>query len=269
MNFAINYSPQAAAALQAGQIEIDYFKCPDWDNLVTAAQPLRPVYIHFPLLVGAGSTPDFAAVEQWLARSDTLFVNAHVEVLAEAHAPDTPDAAILEMLLHETQALVDAFGADRVILENIPQPDAHEDLSHLPLGVQPETLRLLCEETGCGFLFDISHAQLTCERLGFDFETYVTALPLERLRELHITGIADFAEGRRGDHMPLLEADWARLDWLLARIRSGQARHPEMMAFEYGGIGPYFEWRSEPAVIAAQVPRLYALAHSLAAQHSK
>jgi len=26
------------------------------------------------------------------------------------------------------------------------------------------------------------------------------------------------------------------------------------MAFEYGGIGPIFDWRTDPAVIAAQWP---------------
>ena len=29
MQFAINYSPQAAELLKTGQINIDYFKCPD------------------------------------------------------------------------------------------------------------------------------------------------------------------------------------------------------------------------------------------------
>ena len=38
---------------------------------------------------------------------------------------------------------------------------------------------------------------------------------------------------------------------------------PWLVAFEYGGIGPNFEWRSESAVIAEQVPRMAALVHTV------
>jgi hypothetical protein len=37
MNLAINYSHAAARLIQSGQIDIDYFKTPDWDWLVNEA----------------------------------------------------------------------------------------------------------------------------------------------------------------------------------------------------------------------------------------
>jgi hypothetical protein len=31
---------------------------------------------------------------------------------------------------------------------------------------------------------------------------------------------------------------------------------PSIVAFEYGGVGPVFEWRSDVDVLAEQLPRL-------------
>ncbi len=48
--FALNYSPQAADLLRAGQIEIDLFKCPAWPDLIAEAQAAAPglhsLFIH-------------------------------------------------------------------------------------------------------------------------------------------------------------------------------------------------------------------------------
>ncbi len=54
MQFALNYSPQAADLVWAGQIDIDLFKCPPWTEMTAAAQAIRPVYVHFGLQAGGG-----------------------------------------------------------------------------------------------------------------------------------------------------------------------------------------------------------------------
>jgi hypothetical protein len=36
-----------------------------------------------------------------------------------------------------------------------------------------------------------------------------------------------------------------------------------VVSFEYGGVGPVFADRSEAAVIAEQVPRLYEMVHAV------
>ena len=82
-----------------------------------------------------------------------------------------------------------------------------------------------------------------------------------------MTGIspAPDEDGLRHDHFAMTEPDWAMTEWALGRIRAGDWRTPEIMAFEYGGVGPRFAPRSDPAVIAGQAPRLYALAKSVQA----
>lgn len=54
MEFAVNYSLAAADLLREEQIQVDLFKCPAWPDLIAAAQEVHPVYVHFPLRVGAG-----------------------------------------------------------------------------------------------------------------------------------------------------------------------------------------------------------------------
>ncbi len=60
-------------------------------------------------------------------------------------------------------------------------------------------------ETGCQFLFDIAHARLTTMNLGWDWLTYIRQLPLQRLREFHITGI---------DPSPRMASWWIIWNWM-------------------------------------------------------
>ena len=132
--------------------------------------------------------------------------------------------------------------------------------------VDPAVISEVVCRTGCGLLLDIAHAIRACEGSGrVDVQAYLNALPTHKLRELHVVGILPEPDeqGIRHDHFAMTETDWAMTEWALAQIRAGAWREPETMAFEYGGVGDKFAWRSESAVIAAQAPRLYALAKAL------
>lgn len=55
--------------------------------------------------------------------------------------------------------------------------------------IDPSVLSEIVRETGCGFLLDIAHAQMTSMCLRLDVKNYISQLPLNHLKELHITGI--------------------------------------------------------------------------------
>jgi hypothetical protein len=57
----------------------------------------------------------------------------------------------------------------------------------------------------------------------------------------------------------MTDPDWALFEWALAKIQSGAWPTPWVVACEYGGIGPIFDWRSDPAVIAHDIPRMVEL----------
>ena len=264
MKLSINYSPQAAALYQAGSIYIDSFKCPDWPYLIEEARQYRPVTVHFDLDVGDSRLlhKDWEPVERLLQETGTPFVNLHLGPEAKdfpGYPVDTPEPnqqqQVTKRMLADVQAVVRKFGPRRVIVENVPYR-ANKKGRVLRPGVEPQVIRKIVAETGCGLLLDISHARIAANALGMDEKEYMENLPVDSLRELHFTGLHTI-DGVLRDHLEILEEDWPVLSWVLENIRQGKWAVPWMLAFEYGGIGEKFDWRSKTEVIAEQVPRLY------------
>ncbi len=170
---------------------------------------------------------------------------------------DPEDAdEVLETMLQDVTPMTERFGAERVILENVPFPDVYLDKPGL--ASDPGVVCAAVERSGCGLLLDLAHARLSAESLGIDVYAYIEQLPLNHLRELHVTGVGLDPTGFRQDHLPMTDEDWALFDWAMRQIVSGAWPAPWAVSCEYGGIGPMFEWRSDPAVIARDIPRMAA-----------
>lgn len=267
MKFALNYSPQAAALLAASDIEIDLYKAADWPDMIADARRQRPVYVHFPLLAGRGLPDDArrAEIESMWASTDTPHLNTHLAphagqmgVALDTTAPADTNR-LIDAMLRDIWPLVARYGSGHIVLENaIWDPDYA-----IPRPVlEPAVICRVVYETGCGFLLDTAHAVASARYLGMDERAYINALPVDRLRELHITGLR-YQDGRWHDHYPLTSDDWALTNWVFDSIRAGEWEMPWGVAFEYGGSGAHFAFRTDSAVIADQVPRLYALTHSV------
>lgn len=261
---AINYSPAAARLYREGAISVDRFKVPPWPELIREARRVAPVQVHLELALGDGSlaATDWAALARMLDETDTPYVNLHLgpkvsNGFRPGHDLNTTAGvqALLDHLAREIDGVCARFGAERVIVENVPDRVKSEVWAR-PIAM-PDHITWLIERTGAGLLLDISHARLSARVLELDDRAYLSALPVHALRELHVTGLA-LHQVYLIDHMPMNEAfaDWDVLDWALANVRDGAWARPWLLAFEYGGVAAPFEWRSDPAVIAAQVPAL-------------
>jgi uncharacterized protein (UPF0276 family) len=266
MKFGLNYSPEAARLLDGRQIAFDVYKCPDWPDLIAAAQRQRPAYVHFPMLAGRNDIEEtgWDKIAALLDQTDTPYVNTHLapRVSDFAGVPlDTIDPAHTDMLVvamkRDIQPLIERFGQERVIAENAMWDTEWE----IPRPVlEPQVMAKVVEETGVGFLLDLAHARVTALHLRLDVRDYIERLPLRQLRELHITGTRYEIETERwNDHFPMTEPDWALAEWALEQIHQGHWPEPWIVSLEYGGVGPAFEWRSKAEVIARDVPRLAAL----------
>lgn len=269
MKFAINYSPQAEALWRDGHIQVDLFKCPDWLDLVTQVGAIHDVYVHCSLITWRGELDrlDLDLLQRWLDTTETQVINTHFALEQSDLAPAsriTPEA-VVATAQRALSPLCERFGGENIVIENIPYPLGWE--SAVPAEVaDPAVISEVARQTGCGLLLDIAHAIRTCEGSGrADVKAYLNALPVHALRELHVVGILPEPDddGIRHDHFAMTEADWALTEWALEQIRAGAWREPETMAFEYGGVGERFAWRSDSAVIAEQAPRLYQLAKSV------
>ena len=272
MKFAINYSPQAEKLWRDGHIQVDLFKCPDWPDLVEKVGAVHKLYVHCALITWRGELDkaNFAQLQRWLDTTETQVINTHFALAPSDFAPDstiTPDAVVAHAA-RVLSPLCERFGAENIVIENLPYPAPAGDWQDVLLKeiVDPAVISEVIRRTGCGLLLDIAHAIRACEGSGrADVQAYLNALPVHALRELHVVGILPEPDeqGIRHDHFAMTDDDWAMAEWALAQIRAGEWRKPDTLAFEYGGVGEKFAPRSETAVIAAQAPRLYQLAKAL------
>ncbi len=262
MQLAINYSPAAVDLLKTGQITINRFKCPDWDWMITEAGAHLPVAVHFDLAAGNGKARqiDWAHIQRCLENTNTPYLNLHLECKIK-DLPDLPvdtrdphhAQLVYGLMMRDIEEVSKHMPADRVILENVPYRSL--DGKILRPSVEPEMITRILSTSGCGLLFDLPHARISAHYLGIPEKEYIEQLPMQRMRELHFTGM-EWINGILTDHLGAQEEDWQALDWLSARITSGKYPEPWLLAFEYGGVGDKFEWRSDPQVIASQLPRL-------------
>lgn len=270
MKFAINYSPQAEKLWRAGEIEVDLFKCPDWPELVERVGEFHSVYVHGSLQAGRGClrSADYGLLRHWLDTTDTTVINTHFAVgVSDFSATQaiTPEA-VIERAVRDLEALSEQIPIENIVIENIPSPDPGWNDDMIQEVVDPAVISEVVQRAGCGFLLDIAHAVRACESAGReDVRAYLNAMPVQALRELHVVGILPEPDehGVRQDHFAMTDSDWQITEWAVSQIRQSKWRQPETMAFEYGGVGERFEWRSDETVIAEQAPRLHQLTHSV------
>jgi uncharacterized protein (UPF0276 family) len=265
MQLAINYSHAAARLVQSGQIDIDTFKTPDWDWLVSEASQLKPVAVHFTLEAGNDNLRlvDWDKVRHLSQITGTPYINLHLDA-RQMYYPDfsvdTANASevdqVVKTIISDVKGVAERFGPERVIIENSPYREVEGNT--MRLCVQPDMITHVIKETGCGLLLDISHAIISANSLGIGPDEYISKLPLKEVKEMHFAGIQrNQITGQWMDHVSIQESDWHWLDWVLDRVHSGDCGAPKLLAFEYGGVGEPFEWRSSAEVILEQVPMLY------------
>jgi len=291
VDLAVNYSHIAARLFDEGRIQVDRFKCPAWPETIAAVRARYAFYVHCPLRVGMGigdaedtetNRPgDWDKYTHLLAESAAPWVSLHIGS-KPSDFPDIPAVSLARehvdrvraALLRDVAAVVKRLGAERVIVENLFGWNGY----HLHACLLPEVIQAVVRETGCGFLLDLSHARMAARNLGLDEAAYVSALPLDRIREMHITGLQRFGEpwlsrARQAgasekeirefagdgviDHLPMTPADWPAYTWAMDRIHAGDWATPDIVAFEYGGVGGVFQAITDETVLLEQVPRLY------------
>jgi len=272
MKLAVNYSPQAADLRAHGEVRFDLFKCPDWPDMIAAAQAVCPTYVHFPLRAGGGGV-DAAALDRiadLLESTETREVSTHLApdgdgfpgMPLDTREPEDVER-VIEAAERDVAALVDRFGARGVCVENTMwAPDPPHRIPRPAL--EAETIDRVVRRMGVGLVLDLAHARCTAKFLGVDEREYIGSLPLDRLHELHISGTREEPNGLWEDHFELGEHDVALTEWAFDRIGQGDWPVPWVLTLEYGGTGGPFRDRSDADALRRQLTRLNHLAQSIA-----
>lgn len=258
MKLAVNYSTPLKKLIQAEEVRVDLIKCPEWDAIVIPALSLGAAYIHFEISLGNNKVQglNFDLIQRMFDLTGTKFLNTHLANDTDL-MPQGKKAhkELLAKWESDLDLLRSRFPDKPVIAENLPW---HPFLPQLELACDPELISSFLIANDVGLLLDLSHAQISSAMLGIDFHDYVSRLPLDRLEELHITGIRNY-NGYMSDHFEMQEQDWETAAWAANQIRSAAWKEPQIAAFEYGGVGDVFCWRTQTWVLQEQVPRLFEL----------
>jgi len=271
MKLAVNLSDPSMRLLKEGKVRFDLFKSPSWPETVAQARTVWPCYVHFSMLAGSGCAQDSEAdlVADLLEKSDTPHVNMHLaprqnrfaDIPLETSDPSDKER-LIEAMLADIGFFARRFGKENIVLENHPWSVRPKTQVPRPV-VEPAVISRVVREAGCNFLLDIAHASIAAKYLGMDPHEYIFALPVDRVREIHVSGTISVGNNGWEDHYALSPEDWALTEWVVGQIRDGVWPCPWGLVFEYGGIGEIFAHRSDPNVLAEQLPRLWNLAKSV------
>lgn len=197
---------------------------------LTAFRNDFPITIHgVSLSIGGRDALDkehLARLKRLVTRYQPAIVSEHLAWSADSGvyfndllAPPLSETALARVAGHvdETQ---DYLGR-RILIEN--------PSSYLPAAPgsmpEPEFLRRLVKQTGCGLLFDINNVYVSAVNLGIDAAGYVDTVSAEDVGEIHLAGCAAETFGgldlRIDDHGSAVRREvWALYERFIARAGS-------------------------------------------------
>jgi uncharacterized protein (UPF0276 family) len=253
-----NYSEPLFTLLRQGEVAVDWIKLARVDTLmaeVARCKGVRPALVH--TLGKAGWAPerfaqiDWAALNEAITQSESPHVAIHLQTTAADWGGAPSAQQVMDRLITQIEMAKRRLAVP-LLLENVP------DSGTLHLCVDPERITELLVQTETNLLLDTAHLRCAAFNLRIDPRVYALALPLERVREIHVAG-PRMEDGVLQDrHTALQEADYDLLDWLLPRT------HPLMVTLEYGGTGPAFErpGRNDLDMLRQQLQRLRGMLRS-------
>lgn len=240
--FAVNDTPLSRRLLQEVHLEVDRFETsgPLTERAVEVlAGTGTPLLLHNGVWnwslgnPNALSEPD--VLRQTRARLTLTgapwlslhlgFSAAHVTFADGMHpaSPTLTRAALLATVVQNLRALKQVLSVPALI----------ENLDYTPTGAyehvcEPAFIAEVLTATDVGLLLDLAHAQVSASRLDCGIQDYLAELPLERVKQLHVSGPRPVGKTLTDAHEPLRAEDYELLAELLSQTT------PWAVTLEYG-----------------------------------
>jgi uncharacterized protein (UPF0276 family) len=254
VGLAANYSAPLLELLAAGRADVDWIKLSVWEDFpeqLASARPLRPALLHVLPRAGladlAGLPWTWDELNQAIAACGSPHVALHLEALPGDWDAPPSEADVVERLVAMTRSWAERIVVP-LLVENVPYYGFRGTLAP---AIAPDVIRKVCAEAGADLLLDLAHARVTAWHCDEDARAYLAALPLDRVREIHVCGpLLDPKEGLRDRHQEMQAEDYDLLAWALDRTDS------LVVTLEYGGTGPLFAARNDVDALERQLNRL-------------
>ncbi|MBO7829318.1 multinuclear non-heme iron-dependent oxidative enzyme ApyH [Burkholderia pseudomallei] len=248
---------------------VDYIEVPfellRFSPMIAELQQTIPFVLHCASLSVAGFVPPddstVDAIERTAVRTGTPWIGEHLayisadpigEALGGTHEPTSLSYTLCPQLSDETVRRVAdnlAVLAPRfpvpLIVENSPQ---YFSIPGSTMGMT-DFIRAIADRCDVGLLLDLSHFLITAYNTGADVHREFARLPLERVVEVHLSGMSIQSGAAWDDHsLPASPILFELLERLLAVAR------PRALTFEYNW-SPYFPL----SVLTSHIERARAL----------
>jgi len=187
------------------------------------------------LIAGVGLLPGTVhKIKAYMDATQSLWASFHATLLPPGYEwlaqkkgwylpfPNPKRAA--QRLAHQVEQVKKVLSVP-VILENmssLPEPNGR----YAP-EADPRLLGDVIEATGSGLLLDLAHARIGAQAMQMGVHEFIKLLPLDRLQQVHVSGVRWRAGALFDAHQSLEEEDYALLEWVLERAR------PRVVTLEY------------------------------------
>ena len=220
----IAYSEYTPDFVRGNPTAIDYVEVPfellRHDPTVVAIKELKPIVLHCASLSVAGAVPPseatVGAISDWVEQTETPWLGEHLSFItaerekagpvADEYAPGEPynigytvcpsmAEESIRWVLRSIDLAEDRFDVP-MILENPPMyfPIPGSTMSQI------EFVNEICARSGTGLLLDLAHFYITSQTVGFDPLTAILDYPLDRVVEVHLSGVDSEAGGHWDNH---------------------------------------------------------------------
>jgi uncharacterized protein len=220
----IAYSGYAPRFLERDGDAIDYVEVPfellRHDPSVLDVRALKPIVLHCASLSVAGALPPaeqtIEAIDDWIERTGTEWLGEHLSFItasreaagrnADEYAPGEPynigytvcppmNETTVERVLRSIALAEERFPVP-MILENPPVyfPVPGSTMTQVELVLE------ICARSPVGLLLDLAHFYITSQTMRFDPCEALESYPLERVVEVHLSGVETEGGGHWDNH---------------------------------------------------------------------
>lgn len=238
MKIACNDSNELRELIDEGKVNIDFLKWPSLPpNIWSIDKSLsfgKPVLIHG--FMGAvdyytGNTIDFSKIdyekiEQLNNLCSSQYYSCHIGGLVSKiqginwdgiDCSEEDEQKVLKQSIDNLKQIKKIFNKP-IIIENIPIFENCDNCNiKFPRCIgKPDFISTLIQESDVDFLLDIAHARVTASVLGMDIYEYLDSLPLERIVEIHVSGVKNSNLNQLVDfHCAMDETDIELLNYVI------------------------------------------------------
>lgn len=235
--FGLGLRPPHYEAILSGHPAVDWFEVLSENYLVAGGAPLYfldriaeryPVAMHgVSLSIGGSDELDRAYLRELRKLADRIqprLVSDHLcwTGIDGAQLHDLLPLPQTEAAVHHVAARVrqvqDAL-ARPLLLENV---SSYLQFSHSTLS-EWDFLVAVAEQADCGLLLDINNVYVNSVNHGFDAHRYLDALPVRRVKQIHLAGHSRSADGALlidTHDQPVPEAVWSLYEYAVRRFGS-------------------------------------------------